>query len=242
MALKRPVFFVVGGGLLTFAVVFMLLAFSSSVAAPSQNVVAPTREPTPVVTLAADSLAPQLAANRVALGVPTSGSEALLRDVQTGDRLDVLASLPSPVVRGATVLRPPTAGDPLLLGVSGSDAIALAHLILGGTHLGYLVWPAGAAASDTAPPQLDQQTVRSLLGLSAAPTIAPVKPASPTPALPPQVRATGSGFLYQAQAGDTWDSVAAIFGIGVDQLRKWNEATTDADPVPGRLVFIPRSS
>ncbi len=142
MALKRPVFFVVGAGLLTFAVVFMLLAFSSSVAAPSQNVVAPTREPTPVVTLAADSLAPQLAANQVALGVPASGSEALLRDVQTGDRLDVLASLPSPVdaqpltvvvVRGATVLRAPTAGDPLLLSVSGSDAIALAHLILGGT-------------------------------------------------------------------------------------------------------------
>jgi len=130
--LKRPVFFVVGAGLLTFAVVFMLLAFSRSVAAPSQNVVAPTREPTPVVTLAADSLAPRLAANQVALGVPTSGSEALLRDVQTGDRLDVLASLPSPVdaqpltvvvVRGATVLRAPTAGDPLLLSVSGSDAI-----------------------------------------------------------------------------------------------------------------------
>jgi hypothetical protein len=252
MAFKRSAFVIPGAGLVTFVVVFTLMEFSPSVAAPSQSVTAPAPSPEPPLAVAADSLAPRVHADRVAVGVPTGGSESLLRDVQVGDRLDILASLPSPqdagpvtsiVVRGASVLRAPSAADPLLLEVPGSDAVALAHLILSGTHLGYIVWPADALASSAAPLQLDQQTVRSLLGLSTPPTIAPVEQASPTPVPPPQVRASGSGFLYQAQPGDTWDSVATIFGITSDKLRQWNEVgANDEQPVPGRLVFIPRSS
>ena len=48
--------------------------------------------------------------------------------------------------------------------------------------------------------------------------------------------------FYQVQPGDTWDSVATLFGISVSRLRDWNEASTEDDPVPGRLLFIPRGS
>lgn len=122
---------------------------------------------------APDSLARQLAGDQVAVGVPIGGSEALLRDVQPGDRLDVLASLAAGqdgqpvtavIVNGATVLRPANSSDPLLLAVPTSDALMLAHLVLGGTHLGYLLWPT-QATSVPEPQPLAEPTARALLDL-----------------------------------------------------------------------------
>src|SRR5207253_4483887 len=134
-----------------------------------------TLSPAPAVTpapaVASDSLAPSLQDGTLAVGVPVAGSEALLRDVQPGDRLDVLASLSglqgaqpvtAVVVRGATVLRAGSAGDPLLLAVTGPDAVALAHLILSGTHLGYILWPTDSSVAPAEPQMLDQRTVRTL--------------------------------------------------------------------------------
>jgi len=236
-------------GLLTFGVTFTLLEFSRSQAAPAETL-SPPPEPTAAPAVAFDSFARTLQGGKLAVGVPISGSETLLRDVQPGDRLDVLASLSglqdaqpvtAVVVRGATVLRSGSAGDPLLLAVAGSDAIALAHLVLGGTHLGYVLWPTDSSIAPLEPRVLDQRTARTLLGLTnPTPTAAPTESAPPTPAtLQPR---NGSGFLYQVQPGDTWDSVATLFGISVSRLRDWNEASTEDDPVPGRLLFIPRGS
>ena len=126
---------------------------------------------------APDSLARRLTGEQVAVGVPIGGSEGLLRDVQPGDRLDVLASIAAGqndqpvtavIVNGAYVLRPPSSGDPLLLAVPASDALMLAHIVLGGTHLGYLLWPTQA---DSAPePQpLAEPTARALLDLPRRP-------------------------------------------------------------------------
>src|SRR6266567_2840065 len=145
---------IVCAGVLTFGVVFTLLQVGRSEAAPGQLVMAPT--PTVVLrALAKDSLAGKMVAGTVAIGVPITGSDVLLRDVQAGDRLDVLASLPAPgdgrpvtavVVRGATVLVPATTNDPLLLQMSTPDAMAVAHLVLGGTRLGYIVWSANGSS------------------------------------------------------------------------------------------------
>ncbi len=239
-------------GLLTFGVTFTLLEYSRSHAAPAETPSPPaTRTAAPAV--ASDSLAPTLDDGKLAVGVPISGSEALLRDVQRGDRLDILASLSGPqnaepvtavVVRGASVLRPATSNDPLMVEVPASDAIALAHLILSGTHLGYVLWPTDASVAPAEPPALDQRTARTLLGLPNPTAVAAPTESVPTPTLPQaalQAR-DGSGFLYQVQPGDTWDSVAAIFSISASRLRKWNEAMTEDDPVTGRLLFIPRGS
>ena len=245
-------------GLVTFGLVFTLLQVTRSEAAPGQLV----SEPAPLVTpstRALDSFAPKLAAGAVAVGVPIAGSELLLRDVQPGDRLDVLASLPSPgdgrpvtavVVSGATVLQPGSPSDPLLLQVPAQDAMALAHLVLGGTRLGYIVWSANGGSPSEAPP-LDEQTARSLLGL--APTAVQVQPtaiqiqpiATLAPAATPGPPAAGiprfGGFLYQAQPGDTWASIASTFGLSLTELKRWNETLSDAIPAPGSLVLIPRS-
>ena len=142
---------IIGVGLLTFVLVFALLELSGSAPgeeAPSAQ--APAASELPVPT---DSLAMQLAPGEVAVGVPISGSEPLLRDVRPGDHLDVLATVQSGpsnqpvtavIVRGARVLRPAEAGDSLLLEVPAAQAMALAHLVLVGTHLGYLVWSPAA--------------------------------------------------------------------------------------------------
>jgi hypothetical protein len=182
--------------------------------------------------------------------------------VQPGDRLDVLASLPSPgdgrpvtavVVRGATVLAATSTSDPLLLEMSAPDAMAVAHLVLDGTRLGYIVWSANGGTPPESQP-LDERTVRSLLGLAptgnqteprASPS--PTTPAVPTPAstaIPASPSSTlprYGGFLYQTQPGDTWASVASTFGLTVTELKHWNETATDLDLNPVTLLFIPRS-
>src|SRR5260221_11484014 len=174
-------------GVLSFGVVVTLLQVRRSEAAPGQLVIAPT--PAVVLrALAKDSLAGKMVAGTVAIGVPITGSDVLLRDVQAGYRLDVTASRPAPadgrrvtaiVVRGATVLVPATPTDPLLLQMSTPDAMAVAHLVLGGTRLGYIVWSANGGSPPQSQP-LDERTARSLLGL--APTAKQAEtPASSAP-------------------------------------------------------------
>ena len=108
-----------------------------------------------------------LAAGTTVVGVPTTGAELLLRDVQPGDGLDVLASLPSPGSTATAVVSsearrcscPQRQAILLLLQVSPPDTLALAHLLLGGTRLGYVVWSAnGATPPETQP--FDSQTIR----------------------------------------------------------------------------------
>lgn len=255
MPVPRATLVIAGIGLVTFVLVFSLMEFSPSRAAPTPSVVvSPALGQTRVLQVATDSVARNLQAGHEAVGVPVDASsgEALLREVQPGDRLDVLASLAfsegatpltAVVVHGATVLRPPTAADPLLLEVTASDAIVLAHLVLGGTHLGYMLWPASGMPASL-PLALDERNARALLGLALTPTARPAG-STPTPIVvtsPTMPPVPDSGFLYQAQPGDSWDGIAAIFGISVGKLRQWNEAAADADPVPGRLIFIPRPS
>ena len=256
---------IVCAGVLTFGVVFTLLQVTRSEAAPGQLVLVPT--PTLVPRgLAKDSLAPRVVAGTIAIGVPITGSEVLLRDVQAGDRLDVLASLPAPgdgrpitavVVRGATVLVPASASDPLLLEMSVPDGIAVAHLVLGGTRLGYIVWSANGASPPESQP-LDERTARALLGLappasqvepqaSPSPTavalvqVIPTPAPSATPAPSSSAQPRFGGFLYQTQPGDTWESIASTFGLSVTELRHWNETSGDQDLAPRTLLFIPRS-
>ncbi|HEV7663385.1 MAG TPA: LysM domain-containing protein [Chloroflexota bacterium] len=260
MQLYRAALVVISAGLLTFGVVFTVLQVTRSEAAPGQvAAITPAAEPAVTVPRQADSVAPMVARGRAIVGVPIGGSEALLRDVQQGDRLDVLASVPSAadgrpitavLVRGATVVRPALSSDPLLIDVSSADAIVLAHLVLGGTHLGYAVWPAGGGTPSPQQP-LDERTARALLGLapSPEPTVPPA-PAAATPAPTPVPLATAvpsppalaptSGFIYQVQPGETWDSVANSFNMSADDLRRWNEAAPDVTLTPGTILFVPR--
>jgi hypothetical protein len=252
-------------GVLTFGVVFTLLQVTRSEAAPGQLAVAPT--PTLVARpLAKDSVAGKIVAETIAIGVPITGSEVLLRDVHAGDRLDVLASLPAPgdgrpvtavVVSGATVVVPASGSDPLLLEMSAPDGMAVAHLVLGGTRLGYIVWSA-TGGSQPESQLLDERTARSLLGLAptvnqlepqpspapsptaAAPVVVPTPASTPTLAAPPSALPRFGGFLYQTQPGDTWESIATTFGMSVLELKHWNETSGDQDLAPRTLLFIPR--
>jgi hypothetical protein len=255
MRTHRAALLIIGIGLLTFGVIFTLLEVTRSEAAPNQPAAAlavPAEN-----TLAVNSFGLRMAPGEIAVGVPTAGSEPVFRALQPGARIDVLASVPSRgdggpltavVVRGATVLRLPVSPDPLLVKVDAADAIVLAHLILSGTHLDFAAWPTNAPP----PPQaaMDERTARALLGLPAlpeptvvAPTLVPVAaPSTPTPvqtalAVP---NAPIGGFIYQAQAGDTWDSVATTFNLLSSDLRQWNEASAETELVPGTLLFVPR--
>jgi hypothetical protein len=248
---RRAALLTVTAGVLTFVVVFALLQVTASGATPGPVEPAAMAVPT-ALPRASDSLAIKIAEGHSAVGLPVTGSELLLRDIQAGDRLDVLASLASPadgrlvttaVVSGATVLRQLTSGEALMLDVADPDAVVLAHLVLGGTQLGYAVWAAAVPSAPDQPP-LDEATARARLGLPAIPT-----PVSGTvqPTAGPRPRSvdailSASGFLYQAQAGDTWASVAAIFQISANELQQWNEAPSGAPLVPGELLFIARKS
>jgi hypothetical protein len=252
MSSYRAAIVVIVAGLLTFGIVYMLLEVSRSSAAPNEAVIVPTPAPS-AIARATDAL-PVAAGERV-VAVPITGAESLLRGVRPGDRLDVLASLSSPddgrpvtsvVVRGATVVRAPAGGDPLLLEVQPQDAIALAHLVLGGTRLGFTLWP--ASASPPSPQAIDERTARTLLGLPpiATPTVAAV-PSTPVPTAaaptPTPVLDTVIGaFIYQAQAGDTWESIASTFKLTPIELRQWNNAAPNAALEPGALLIVPRKS
>jgi len=256
---------ILSAGLVTFGLVFTVLQATRSEAAPGQL----ASVPTPALARSArspDSFAPKLADGTTAVGVPITGSEVLLRDVQPGDRVDVLASLPAPadgrpvtgvVVRGALVLQAASSSDPLLLEVPAPDAMALAHLMLRGSRLGYILWSANAGTPAESPP-LDERAARSLLGL--APAANQIEPqASPVPIAPGPTQATAAavltatpapqsaaiprfgGFLYQTQPGDTWESIATTFGLSVIEMKRWNDTATGGSPVPGTLVLIPRS-
>jgi hypothetical protein len=251
----RPALLICVLGVLTFGLVFASLEFSpSSAEAPAPEPTLPADTPTPTVIAAADSVAPKIAPGDDALGVPIGGSEALLRDVQPGDRLDIVVSLApardappvtTVLVRGATVLKPQTPTDPMLIETDAPDAVMLAHVVMSGTRLGYILWPSAGT-----PPPLDPATSRDALNFGS-PTPVPATPtplaaptASPVPATnqPTLIPGPGSGFLYQVQSNDTWDTIASTFGISVSTLRQWNEASGKAEPNPGSLVFIPRSS
>lgn len=250
---SRAALLIMTVGLLTFGIVFTLLQVTRSEAAPGQvTVVAPPPTITPIIR-DNNSAAAKLAAGALAVGVPISGSELLLRDVQSGDRLDVLASLPAPddgrpvtavVVRGATVLEPVTPNSPLLLQVSADDAMVLVHLVSSGTHLGYIVWSAnGGSPAPTQP--LDERTARLLLGLAptaaaASPQVVPTAASTATPTPPSLAEPRFGGFLYAVQEGDTWESIAALFGLSVAELKHWNETSADLDLAPRTLLFIPR--
>jgi hypothetical protein len=251
---SRGALAVIGAGLLTFGVVFAFLEHSSSRAAPSEPPVAPTAVPT-LSAAAPDSVARQIPSGDVAVALPIAGSAPLLRDLLPGDRLDIVASVSSGsdrepitgvVVHGATVLRAATSENPLLIEVAAPDAIVLAHVVLGGTRLSYSAWPGGAAGLAEAQP-VAGPTARALLDVNVSPTPAPVATQKPlaTPVLPaaptPPV-GTASGFLYQVQPGDSWGSVAAMFGETAAELRQWNEVSDASEPTPGSLVFIPRRS
>ena len=51
-----------------------------------------------------------------------------------------------------------------------------------------------------------------------------------------------AGFLYQVQPGDTWDSVAATFGMPASDLWLRNELPENASLVSGMLLLIPAPS
>jgi LysM repeat protein len=51
-----------------------------------------------------------------------------------------------------------------------------------------------------------------------------------------------TGFLYQVQPGDTWDSVAAIFGVAAADLVRRNELPESATLVSGMLLIVPRQT
>jgi len=247
---------IVCAGLLTFVVTYALLeaVWTRAAAEPANVTNVPGPSPTPAVAVAADSLAPRIAAGDVGVGLPTAGAESLLRDVRVGDRLNVLASVAggdgrpvtAVVVSGATVLQPASGDGPLVLEVSAADGLALAHLVLGGTHLSYAVVPAGATPEASAP--LDAAQARARLGLrgpqaTSAPTApatavaTPVPTAAPPPQ-PPQSQPTatpGPSGGYTVQPGDTVESIAAQLDVDPGALWWANRSVLDAGPLAGPL-------
>ena len=93
MRTYRAALLIIGIGLLTFGAMFTLLQVTRSEAAPSQSAAAlalPADN-----ALAVSSFALRMAPGEIAVGLPSCGSEPVLRTLQPGARIDVLASLPS---------------------------------------------------------------------------------------------------------------------------------------------------
>jgi LysM repeat protein len=174
--------------------------------------------------------------------------------------LNVLASLPEAdsgrpvaavVTRGATLVQPVASDAPLLVEVAPTDAVVLAHLVLGGTQLSYAVWPQGMAPPEV--PPVDERTARALLGLpprttpTSEPTVAP--PATPTPVATPTAPTTpmpipqGAADRYVVQPGDTLASIAEQLGIELSRLRAANPSVPDSEPLPaGMQLVVPQES
>ncbi|HZP46467.1 MAG TPA: LysM peptidoglycan-binding domain-containing protein [Candidatus Binataceae bacterium] len=89
--------------------------------------------------------------------------------------------------------------------------------------------PETAATSRApAPPSAGDSAVRE--GNSAAPSVIPAVPA---PRLP------RSTFPYQVKEGDNWGSIAALFGVSVDDLLRVNRAGVDTELQVGQMLRIP---
>src|SRR4051794_8119456 len=153
MTLSRVVIALVGA--LTFVGVYFGLQALSMRPAPALE-----------TTPAPDTVTRHIEPGDVAVALPIGSAEPLVRGLQPGARLNVLASLPDTssgrplsavVTRGATIVQPVTPSDPLVVEVSPDDALVLAHLVLGGTQLSYAVWPGGVEPAET--PPLDERTV-----------------------------------------------------------------------------------
>jgi LysM repeat protein len=237
---------VIGVGMATFLIVFVMLQLGPT-EQPAPLVEAPPLTVLPSARLG-NSLATGIAASHVAVGVPTAGWEQLLGGVRAGDRLNVMASLPGAddgrpvtavVVSGANVLQAATQQAPLLLGVQPDDAVLLAHLVLGGAPLAYVVWPADGSPPPVVAP-LDERDTRARLGLTPRPqataTLAPAAPpvgqrvaeteptAAPKPTAAPEPTAASESTAvplpdrYVVQPGDTLQSIADDLGVDVGAL------------------------
>jgi hypothetical protein len=251
---------IVGVGLVTFAIVFVTLQLTGAeprVLPPPQPVSAPTAGPGPAV----DSVAARIPPNQVAVGVPTAGWEPLLRSVRVGDRLNVMASLASPdanssgpvtavVISGARVLQPASPDAPMLLEMPPSDAVVVAHLVLGGTPLAFAVLPAGGTPSGSK--QLDEDATRNRLGLaprpSPTPAPLPTPVLEPTPTVPASApreeKDAGPAPLpdrYVVQPGQTLSGIAAE--LGVDEGALWWANRQLIDPnylMAGMELVVPK--
>jgi hypothetical protein len=228
-------------GLATFVAVYVVLQPGASRPAP----VAPTAAPTPV-----NALATRLDADHVAVGLPTGSAAPLVTGLAPGARLNVLASLQDPdtgrpltavIARGATVIQADR--EPLLVSVDPSDAIALAHLVLGGTSLSYAVWAGGQPPADT--PPMDERTARALLGLPAptpTPSPEPTQPpatATPVPSPTPlPVRTSAAADRYVVQPGDTLSSIAVQLGIDRQRMHEANPNVSETEELPAGMQLV----
>jgi hypothetical protein len=229
-------------GVLTFALVYGLLTLVPRSQAPEEDETPRTR--------AADSFATRIASTELGVALPVGTAEALLRGLQAGDRLNVVARVADPqtgrpltavVCRGATVVQPTTGSDPVLVQVAPKDAIVLAHLVLGGTPLSYVAWPGGVPPAEV--PSVDEETARRVLGLPAPTTLPTVViPAPPTPTPPgalfpptpipptavptavpaPEPARPGPADRYVVHDGETLASIATQLGLNPEALRGAN--------------------
>jgi hypothetical protein len=237
-------------GLATFVVVYAVVQIG--LRSPAPQSVPPPPKP-------AETTATRLASGHVAVALPTRGAEALVRGLEPGARLNVLASMANPdtgrpltavVTRGATIVQPVTTSEPMLVSVEPIDAIVLAHLVLGGTQLSYAVWPGGVAPDEV--PAIDERTARALLGLPApTPTPVPATPtavSTPVPPPPPTAGPTPRPVVvspladrYVVQPAETLPSIADQLAIPVERMRA---ANPDVPPVgelpPGMQLVVPQ--
>ena len=105
MRLGRSFLTVVVAGVLTFGIVYGLLTVLPKPQGPQNSDTVQTR--------AADSYTPKIDSRRIAVALPVGGAEPLMRGLQAGDRVNVVASVADPqtgrpltavVTRGATLV------------------------------------------------------------------------------------------------------------------------------------------
>jgi LysM repeat protein len=247
---------IAAAGLLTFVVVYVALQLATR--PPEVQPLVPVGS-----VRAADSLSPRIGAGLVALALPLSGAEPLIRDLRPGARLNVLANVTEPgksrqlsavVARGATVVEALSSTTPLLVEIEPADAVVLAHLMLGGARLSGIVWQGGVAPAEELP--LDARSARALLGLPALATPTPEPTSTPPPTATPQPGPTSTALpvasptprpngpvadRYVVQPGDSLASVASQLGVDLDRLRVANPNLSDTEPLPpGMQLVVPQ--